>query len=95
MSEIIQILILIIVGLFGMSRFQSRKTKKLDQDLQKVKTQYEEKQKEVENIHEVQKKIEEIKQTEAPKKVSPPAAGDAAHRLARLNKLHDSANGNT
>lgn len=94
MSEIIQILILIILGLFGMSRFQSRKTKEIKNDLQKVKTQYEKKQKEVENIYEAQQKLEKIKQERPPEKVPPPASGDSAHRLSRLNRLHNSANGN-
>ncbi len=89
MNEIMQMLILIIMGLLGITKFQSHKAKDLKKDIQKAQDAVTQKEKELEKINEVQQKITAIAQKGPPSKVDPPAAGDAPSRLARLNRLHE------
>jgi hypothetical protein len=93
MDEIIRILALIILGLLGITRFQARKAKDLKQDIQRAQETATRKEKELERINETQQKITIIAQEKPPEKIDPPAASDAPSRLARLNRLHERANG--
>jgi hypothetical protein len=93
MHDIFQLLILIILGLLGITRWQSRKTKDLKKDVQKAQDTAIRKEKELENIHEVQQKITTIEQEQPPEKIEPPQRGDVGSRLDRLNRLHERTNG--
>lgn len=93
MDEIMRILVLIIVGLAGITRFQAWKAKGLKKEVRKAQDTVRTKVKEMEKINEVQQKITAIAQEKPPEKVAPPAGGDAPERLARLNRLHDNADG--
>jgi hypothetical protein len=93
MDEIMRILALIILGLLGITSYQARKAKDLKQDIQKAQETANRKEKELGRIDETQQKITIIAQEKPPEKVDPPAASDAPGRLARLNKLHERANG--
>jgi hypothetical protein len=93
MDEIMRILALIILGLLGITSYQARKAKDLKQDIQKAQETANRKEKELGRIDETQQKITIIAQEKPPEKVDPPAASDAPSRLARLNRLHERANG--
>ena len=92
MNDIMQLLILIILGLLGITKFQSHKTKDLKKDIQQERDTAIRKEKELENIHEVQQKITAIEQEQPPEKIEPPESGDSASRLDRLNRLHERTN---
>ncbi|MEA4864098.1 MAG: hypothetical protein VB088_01725 [Sphaerochaeta sp.] len=93
MNEIMQMLILIILGLLGITRLQAHKTKDLKKDIQQAQVTVKKREKELEKIDEVQQKITIITQEAAPETIEPPASGDTAGRLDRLNQLHKRANG--
>lgn len=92
MNEIMQLLILIILGLLGITRFQADKAKDLKKDIQKAQDTATLHEKELEKIHAVQEKITTITHEAPPEKINPPASGDVADRLDRLNGLHKRAN---
>jgi hypothetical protein len=92
MNEIMQMLILIILGLLGITRLQASKTKSLKQDVRKAENAAKRKEKELETINEIQQKITAIAQEAPPDKMEPPQSGDVDGRLDRLNRLHERAN---
>ncbi|NBK26380.1 MAG: hypothetical protein EOM68_30770 [Spirochaetia bacterium] len=92
MNEIMQMLILIILGLLGITRFQAHKTKDLKKDIQKAQDTVKKREQQLEKIDEVQQKITTITQEKPPEKIEPPESGDSAGRLDRLNRLHERAN---
>ena len=92
MNEIMQMLILIILGLLGITRLQAHKTKDLKKDIQQAQVTLKKREKELEKIDEVQQKITTIPQEKPPEKIEPPENGDSAGRLDRLNRLHERAN---
>jgi hypothetical protein len=92
MNEIMQMLILIILGLLGITRLQASKTKSLKQDVRKAEDAAKRKDKELETINEIQQKITAITEEKPPEKIEPPESGDTAGRLDRLNRLHERAN---
>jgi hypothetical protein len=92
MHDIFQLLILIILGLLGITRLQASKTKDLKKDVQKAQDTAIRKEKELETINEIQQKITTIEQEQPPEKIEPPQRGDVAGRLDRLNRLHERAN---
>ena len=92
MNEIMQMLILIILGLLGITRLQAHKTKDLKKDIQQAQDIVKKREQELEKIDEVQQKITTITQEKPPEKIEPPESGDSAGRLDRLNRLHERAN---
>lgn len=92
MNEIIQMLILIILGLLGITKFQAWKTKDLKKEAQKAQNVVQQKEKEIVKLNEVQQKINTINEEQPPAKIAPPDIGDVSSRLDRLNKLHERAN---
>lgn len=92
MNEIMQILILIILGLLGITRLQVHKTKDLKKDIQQAQDIVKKREQELEKIDEVQQKITTIAKEKPPEKIEPPESGDSAGRLDRLNRLHERAN---
>jgi len=89
MNEIMQMLILIILGLLGITRLQASKTKSLRQDARKAEDAAKRKDKELETINEIQQKITAITEEKPPERIEPPESGDAAARIDRLNRLHE------
>ncbi|NCA74660.1 MAG: hypothetical protein EOM93_07475 [Gammaproteobacteria bacterium] len=92
MNEIMQMLILIILGLLGITRFQAHKTKDLKKDIQQERETAKKREQELEKIDEVQQKITIIGQEQPPETIEPPESSDSAGRLDRLNRLHKRAN---
>ncbi len=92
MNDIMQLLILIILGLLGITRLQASKTKELKKGIQQERDTVKKREQELEKIHEVHQKITAIKQEEPPEKIEPPQRGDVGGRLDRLNRLHERAN---
>jgi predicted Holliday junction resolvase-like endonuclease len=92
MNEIIQMLILIILGLLGITRLQASKTKSLKQDVKKAEDAAKRKDKQMETLNEVQQKFDAIASEEIPERIEAPQSGDTAGRLDRLNRLHERAN---
>ena len=92
MNEIMQMLILIILGLLGITRLQAHKTKDLKKDIQKAQDTVKKREQQLEKIDEVQQKITIIGQEQPPETIEPPESGDTAGRLDRLNRLHERAN---
>jgi hypothetical protein len=93
MNEIMQMLILIILGLLGITRLQAHKTKDLKKDIQQAQDIVKKREQELEKIDEVQQKITNITQEKPPEKIEPPESGDSAGRLDRLNRLHEHTDG--
>jgi hypothetical protein len=93
MNEIMQMLILIILGLLGITRLQAHKTKDLKKDIQQAQFTVKKREQELEKIDEVQQKITTITQEKPPEKIEPPESGDTAGRLDRLNRLHEHTDG--
>jgi hypothetical protein len=93
MNEIMQMLILIILGLLGITRLQAHKTKDLKKDIQQAQVTVKKREQQLEKIDEVHQKITTIEQEQPPEPIEPPASGDTAGRLDRLNRLHKRANG--
>lgn len=93
MNDILQLLLLIILGLLGISGFQARKVKDLKMDVQNERDTVKKREQQLEKIDEVHQKITAITQEAPPETIEPPARGDVAGRLDRLNKLHEPANG--
>jgi hypothetical protein len=92
MHDIFQLLILIILGLLGITRLQASKTKDLKKDIQRERETVKKRAQQLEKINEVQQKITTITQEKPPEKIEPPQRGDTAGRLDRLNRLHERAN---
>jgi hypothetical protein len=92
MNEIMQMLILIILGLLGITRFQAHKTKDMKKDIQQAQVTVKKREQELEKIDEVHQKITTITKEAVPEKIDPPESGDSAGRLDRLNRLHERAN---
>ena len=92
MNEIMQMLILIILGLLGITRYQAHKAKDLKKDIQQERETVKKREQQLEMIDEVQQKITTIEQEQPPEPIEPPARGDAGSRLVRLNRLHERAN---
>ena len=92
MNEIMQMLILIILGLLGITRLQAHKTKDLKKDIQKAQDTVKKREQELEKIDEVQQKLTTITKEAVPEKIEPPESGDSIGRLERLNRLHERAN---
>ncbi|MGE4465800.1 hypothetical protein [Sphaerochaeta sp.] len=92
MNEIMQMLILIILGLLGITRLQAHKTKDLKKDIQQAQVTVKKREQELEKIDEVQQKITTITKEAVPERIEPPESGDSAGRLDRLNRLHERAN---
>ena len=76
MNEIMQILILIILGLLGITRLQAHKTKDLKKDIQQAQDIVKKREQELEKIDEVQQKITTIAKEKPPETIEPPASGD-------------------
>ena len=93
MNEIMQMLILIILGLLGITRYQAHKNKDLKKDIQQERDTVKKREQQLEKIDEVQQKITIIEQEEPPETIEPPPRGDVDGRLDRLNRLHKRANG--
>ena len=93
MNDIMQLLILIILGLLGITRYQAYKTKGLKKDIQQERETVKKREQQLEKIDEVHQKITTIEQEQPPETIEPPARGDTAGRLDRLNRLHERANG--
>lgn len=93
LNDIIQMLILIILGLLGITRLQAHKTKDLKKDIQQERETVKKREQQLEKLDEVQQKITTIEQEQPPETIEPPASGDTAGRLDRLNQLHKRANG--
>jgi hypothetical protein len=92
MSDIFQLLFLIILGLLGITRLQASKTKELKKGIQQERDTVKKRAQELEKIDEVHQKIDTITQEKPPETILPPESGDAAGRLDRLNRLHERAN---
>ena len=92
MNEIMQMLILIILGLLGITRYQAHKTKDLKKDIHKAQETVKKREQQLEKIDEVQQKLTTITQEKPPEKIELPESGDSAGRLDRLNRLHERAN---
>lgn len=95
MNEILQVLALIILGLLGITSYQGRKAKDLKKEVRKAQDTIKQRERELGRINETRKKTEAIKQEQPPKKEILPGPGDTAGHLARLNRLHERANGRT
>ncbi|WP_422482409.1 hypothetical protein [Pleomorphochaeta sp. DL1XJH-081] len=93
MNEIMQMLILIILGLLGITRLQAHKTKDLKKDIQQAQDTVKKREQELEKIDEVQQKVTTIAKEKPPEKIEPPESGDSAGRLDRLNRLHEHTDG--
>ena len=89
MNEIMQMLILIILGLLGITRLQASKAKSLKQDARKAEDAAKRKDKQMETLNEVQQKFDAITEEKPPQRIEPPESGDAAARIDRLNRLHE------
>jgi len=88
MNEIMQMFILIILGLLGITRYQAYKTKGLKKDIQQERETVKKREQQLEKIDEVHQKITTIAQEKPPETIEPPESGDSAGRLDRLNRLH-------
>ena len=93
MHDIFQLLILIILGLLGITRLQASKTKGLKKDIQQERDTVKKREQQLEKIDEVQQTITTIEQEQPPETIEPPQRGDVAGRLDRLNRLHERSNG--
>lgn len=89
MNTFITILVTILLGLLGITKFQTNKIKEQKNDLENSNNLVKKKDKELEAINEVQQKIKKVKSETKPKKKNIPKTGDSTSRLDRLNKLHD------
>ncbi|MFA7109720.1 MAG: hypothetical protein WC162_11310 [Sphaerochaetaceae bacterium] len=89
MNTFITILVTILLGLLGITKFQTNKIKEQKNDLENSNNLVKKKDKELEAINEVQQKIKKVKSETKPKKKNTPKTGDSTSRLDRLNKLHD------
>lgn len=89
MNTFISIILTILLGLLGVTRFQASKIKTQKKNLETSKNKIKKNEDEFEKISEVQEKIEKVKNYEKPKKKKAAEHGDSSSRLDRLNKLHD------
>jgi hypothetical protein len=93
MNDIMQLLLLIILGLLGITRYQAHKTKGLKKDIQQERETVKKREQQLEKIDEIQQEITTIAKEKPPETIEPPESGDVAGRLDRLNRLHKRANG--
>ena len=93
MNDIMQLLLLIILGLLGITRYQAHKTKGLKKDIQQERETVKKREQQLEKIDEVQQEITTIAKEKPPETIEPPESGDVAGRLDSLNRLHKRANG--
>lgn len=66
MNEIMQMLILIILGLLGITRYQAHKAKDLKKDIQQERETVKKREQELEKIDEVQQKVTTIAKEKPP-----------------------------
>jgi cell division protein FtsN len=88
MNGIITVLVVVILGLFGINVMKSKKIRNQKEEIKTQDIVIEKKKEEMRTINEVQTKINEAKSSPAPGKKEAPATGDSDSRLERLNKLH-------
>ncbi|MDD3824136.1 MAG: hypothetical protein PHN93_10350, partial [Sphaerochaetaceae bacterium] len=62
-------------------------------DIQQERETVKKREQQLEKIDEVQQEITTIEQEQPPETIEPPARGETAGRLDRLNRLHERANG--
>jgi hypothetical protein len=93
MNDIMQLLLLIILGLLGITRYQAHKTNGLKKDIQQERETVKKREQQLEKIDEIQQEITTIAKEKPPETIEPPESGDVAGRLDRLNRLHKRANG--
>lgn len=89
MNSFIQMFILVILALLGITGLQGSKNKSLKQKVREAEKQIGQKAREMEKLDEVQKEIKAIDSEKAPEKILPPESGDVTARLDRLNRLHE------
>lgn len=90
MNEIFTVLIVVILGLFGINVMKSKKIKKQKEEIKTSDKIIEQKKEELKTINDTHKRIEKIKETPKPEVKASPKAGDSTSRIERLNKLHES-----
>lgn len=95
MSSFIQMLILAIFALLGITSMERNKSKRLKQQVKQAEDTIKQTNKKMESLDAIQKEIKAIETEEAPKKIKPPESGDVASRLDRLNKLHQHPDSNS
>lgn len=88
MNSLIQMLILALLALLGITRLQGSKNKDLRQKVKQAEDHVSQKTREMEKLDEVQKEIKAIEAKGAPEKIKAPESGDVDSRLDRLNRLH-------
>lgn len=88
MNGIITVLVVVILGLFGINVMKSKKIRNQKEEIKTQDIVIEKKKEEMRTINEVQTKINEAKSSPAPGKKEAPPSGDSDSRLERLNKLH-------
>lgn len=89
MNEIISILVVVILGLFGINVMKSNKIRNQKKEIKTKNEVISRKKEELKTIHEVQNKIKEAESAPKPEEKAPPEVGDVASRIERLNKLHN------
>lgn len=89
MNGIITVLVVVILGLFGINVMKSKKIKNQKEEIKTQDLVIEKKTEEMRTINEVQTKIKEAESTPRPEEKKMPEAGDVASRLERLNRLHN------
>lgn len=89
MNEIISILVVVILGLFGINVMKSNKIRNQKKEIKTKNEAISRKKEELKTINEVQNKIKEAESAPKPEEKTPPEVGDVASRLERLNKLHN------
>jgi len=88
-NTFITIIVSILLGLLGITKFQTKKIKEQKKGLENSKNLVKQKEKQLEAVNEVQQKIKKVKSEEKPQKTKTPTPGDSSSRLDRLNRLHD------
>ena len=89
MNGIITVLVVVILGLFGINVMKSKKIRNQKEEIKTQDIVIEKKKEEMRTINEVQTKIKEAKSSPAPEKKEAPLSGDSVSRLERLNRLHN------
>ena len=89
MNEIISILVVVILGLFGINVMKSNKIRNQKKEIKIKNDVISRKKEELKTINEVQNKIKEAESAPKPEETKMPEAGDVVSRIERLNKLHN------
>lgn len=89
MNEIISILVVVILGLFGINVMKSNKIKNQKKEIKSKDEVITKKKEELKTINEVQNKIKEAESAPKPEEKKMPEVGDVASRIEHLNKLHN------